>query len=146
MNASTIKQELLSGKPIITQTKGVSMRPLLLEGKSYVVVESVNRDLQVGDLPLFIRSDGSYIIHRLVKIEGNRYYTLGDNCFNGEVSTREQIIGVVKEINRKGVLFSVNNKKYLRYSSFWMKTSAIRIFILRTKYKLRRLIKGLLRK
>ena len=143
---SSIKQELLSGKVIIAQTKGVSMLPLLLEGKSYVVVESVNRDLQVGDLPLFIRSDGSYIIHRLVKIEGNRYYTLGDNCIRGEVSTREHIIGVVKEINRNGVLFSVNNKKYLRYSSFWMKTSAIRIFILRTKYKLRRLIKGLLRK
>ncbi len=57
---------------------GVSMRPFLRAG-DFVYVELPKGKIRKGDILLFRRPNGQYILHRVVKIRKNGYLLLGDS-------------------------------------------------------------------
>lgn len=136
---TTIEEQLKAGNTVVSFTKGTSMQPLLYEGKTYVVIAPITGELSVGDLPLWRRGDGKYVLHRLVKIEGDFCYTRGDNCIGTEKVPREDMLGVVTEICRGGRIIPVTNKGYRRYVSLWLRLSPVRIPL----YKLRAKLAGI---
>lgn len=115
----TIRQRLEQGLPAATYTRGVSMRPLLYQGKTHVILEPLSRELHPGELPIYLRPDGVYVIHRLIRIEENCYYTRGDNCMHGEKIPKDWVIGVVTEIYRKGKNIPVTSRGYRIYVAVW---------------------------
>jgi hypothetical protein len=48
--------------------------------------------------------EGSILVHRLLKIDNNKFYCKGDNSFRLEDITFEQIIGKVIKINNSNVI------------------------------------------
>lgn len=124
---TNLREELLSGKPVILFTTGTSMQPLLYDKQkkhaTHVLVEPVSGTLAKGDLPIIQLDDGRYMIHRIIQVgenNGDDYYvTRGDNCVGSERIKKEAVFGVVTEIYRKGKTIKVTDKGYLCYVKIW---------------------------
>lgn len=142
MNNKVTMEELLpfieeafdNNKTFTIPITGTSMLPLLVQGRDTVTIKKIESPLSVGDLPLYRRKDGAFVLHRIIKVNNDGTYILcGDNQFIKETGiTDNEMIGVVTDITRDGKNFSVTNKKYQRYVE-----RGITFFIFR--YPLRRL-------
>lgn len=133
---ATIEEQLKAGNTVISFTRGTSMHPLLYEGKTYVVISPITGGLSVGDMPLWRRGDGKYVLHRLVKIDGSFCYTRGDNCIGAEKVPMQDMLGVVTEIVRGGKTIHVTDKRYRRYVALWMWLTPVRIPLYQLRAKL----------
>ena len=104
--------------------QGISMRPMLYGGRDEIELIKPTFPLQKYSLPLYVRKNGSVILHRVIntqKADGQNCYTMrGDNTFENEFGiTDEQIVAVVTRFKRNGVWHSVDEKGYLLYSKVW---------------------------
>ena len=86
---------------------GDSMFPLIREG-NLLIIEAVKEPLRVGDIPLYKRDSGQYVLHRIVKIKNGKYWMKGDNRADVEKGiTDKHIIGVLTGIVRNGKTYPV---------------------------------------
>ncbi len=116
---TTIEKELKNGKTITYFTVGYSMRPLLAERKTHVTIAPLERTKN-GDILLYIRKNGAYVLHRLMKQDEAYYYMRGDNTYGLEKIQKSQAIGVVTIIYKNGIYIDVNrSKKYFLYVKLW---------------------------
>ena len=131
-----IEEALNNDKTFIIPITGTSMRPLLIAGRDTVTLKKCESQLKKGDLPLYRRKDGTFVLHRIVSVEDNNTYTMcGDNQFLKEKGiSHSQIIGVVTEITRNGKTFSVESKKYQQYVEFGLSILNIRYPYKRLRY------------
>lgn len=134
----TIEEQLSAGRLALVRTKGVSMQPLLYEGQSHAIVAPAPRDLAVGDLALARLPDGRYLLHRVIGKDDACYYTRGDNCYSQEAIPRDQVVGVVVEIARRGRRISTAGTLYRLYTRFWMASYPARLFWRKARYRLGR--------
>lgn len=71
--------------------KGVSMRPFL-RNADFAYLVKLPQKLKRGDILLFQRSNGQYVLHRLYKIRENGHYLmLGDSQMMPEPVTQAQL-------------------------------------------------------
>ena len=112
-----IEEALNNDKTFTIPITGTSMRPLLIQGRDTVTLKKCTEKLKKGDLPLYRRRDGAFVLHRVVGFTNEGSYIMcGDNQFLKETGIEHtQIIGVVTEITRNGKTFSVDSEKYQRY-------------------------------
>ena len=86
---------------------GDSMFPVVQEG-NLLIIEAVKAPLKVGDVPLYKRDSGQYVLHRIVGIKNGKYTMRGDNrTFEEKGITDRHIIGVLTGIVRNGKTFPV---------------------------------------
>lgn len=86
---------------------GDSMFPVVQEG-NLLIIEAVKAPLKVGDVPLYKRDSGQYVLHRIVDIKKGKYTMRGDNRTGSEKGiTDRHIIGVLTGIVRNGKTFPV---------------------------------------
>ena len=90
---------------------GNSMRPCL-NGNDYVYLKKC-KGYKRGDIVLFQRNNGQYILHRIHHIKNNIYYVLGDNQLNFEQIQVQQILSKVIKIKR--------NNKWIHENIFYKK-------------------------
>lgn len=131
---SPIEQEILSGRPVVITTAGVSMQPLLYHKSTRVVVLKADKELLPGDLPVYKRADGQLVIHRILRKDDDYYYIRGDNCISTEKVPKSDVIGVVTEIYRKNRHFTVDNRWYLIYVRLWNAIFPIRRLWMRFEF------------
>ncbi len=117
-NYTTIAQELKEGKSITFFTKGISMRPLLIERETHVTIAPLVKAKDT-DILLYIRKNGALVLHRCMKQDEVFYYMRGDNTYRLERIEKEQAIGRVTHIYRKGKQFAVDHAVYRAYVWFW---------------------------
>lgn len=112
-----IDEMLASGKEVCFSPKGTSMLPLLNPDRDSVVVKSPPKKLKKYDLPLYRRSNGQFVLHRVVKVAKNGSYVMcGDNQFSRESGIRQnQIIGIVTSFYRNGKHIQSTNFLYRLY-------------------------------
>lgn len=135
---SLIRESLSEGKSVRFSPNGVSMRPMLRQGKDSVVLSPVPERLKKYDLPLYQRKDGKYVLHRIVRV-GDTYTCLGDNQLKEEAGLKhEQMIALVTGFYRGDRYRSVNGPLYWLYCRLWYFIRRLYRFCKRI---LRRLIK-----
>ena len=122
---------------------GISMLPLLKEGRDLFTVRKKGRKrCKKYDVVLYRRPPNSYVLHRIIEVRENDYVILGDNCLNKEYGiTDDDIIGVMTSYVHNGKKHSVNELIYRIYSHIWVDLAAVRVFLMRVRIKLKRLIK-----
>lgn len=82
---------------------GNSMVPFLVDRRDTVYLSRIERPLRRGDIVLYQRSGGAYILHRIYRQEGNTFVMVGDAQTQLENGIRrEQIFAVVTAAQRKG--------------------------------------------
>ena len=125
----------------ITKVTGVSMLPLLRQGKDTVLI--CKGLPKKGEVALYEGEDGRVcVLHRVIKIKGEIFIFRGDNCIAKEFVPKEKILGVLERIWRNGKEIEVKSSfGYKSYSLFWKLTAFIRIPFKRVKYKVARMIK-----
>ena len=91
---SPLEKEIASGKPTITLTIGNSMEPLLFNKSSRVVIVKADKELEKNDLPMYKRPSGQFVMHRIIKLDKDFYYTRGDNRTGLEKVPKEWAKGI----------------------------------------------------
>ncbi len=120
-------EDILSTDGIyVSPTMGVSMRPMLRQGRDRIIVVPVTGRLKRYDVPLYRRGK-DYVLHRIVKVRPEDYVVLGDNCLAKEYVRDEQIIGVLTAFYRNTRYVSVGNPFYRFYAAAWQLTHPLRL-------------------
>lgn len=146
----TFEEELEKHGYFVYTNVGVSMMPLLRQGRDLMVIRKRGEErLKKYDAVLFKRENGQYILHRILRVREDDYFIIGDNCITGEYVKDTQILGVLKEVVRDGKTISVEDKKYQRYVHLWCDFLPVRIFLLRLRsgyYRFRHAVGMMLRR
>lgn len=139
--AEVIQLQLENGGKATLAVTGGSMLPMLRNRRDMVVLIPP-AEPKKGDVVLFIRNNGSYVLHRIVATTETGFLCCGDNQDVCEPITPEQIVAVVDSFSRKGKSYTLDNFWYRVYKTVWMK-----FFFLRPCYiRVRRLLGKLRRK
>ena len=106
-----------SGGNFIFTSTGTSMLPLISNNQDEVVLSPINAPLKKDDIVLFVRQDGTFVLHRIIKKKRNNTYVMrGDNqIINEKNITDNQIIAIVTKIIKKNQEIAFDNKKYKSY-------------------------------
>ena len=117
--AEVVRLQLENGGRANLTVTGNSMYPMLKSHRdSVTLIPPAN--LRKGDVVLFQRSSGAYILHRIIAVTATGYVCCGDNQVIRESVSREQMIAVVDGFVRKGKQHAVNAGYYRLYSAAWM--------------------------
>lgn len=143
-NKYSIEEILTINGQYVGPTKGVSMLPMLKEGRDTIVVVPKTKRLQRLDVALYKR-DGKYIFHRVIQPIDGGYIIRGDNCYEDENIPEEAVFGVLKEFFRKDKHFFITDKKYLKYAEKRVKSYPRRRFFHTIKQKCKNAVKKVLR-
>lgn len=136
-----VENEIAEGRSVRFRLKGDSMFPLLRNGLDDVILYPCkNEELQPMDVVLF-RYKGKHLLHRIIKIDGNRLYMQGD----GSIMAKEEclysdVVGKLKEIVRpSGRIVSLKSCKWRFPSFIWRRLGIIRPILLKAIFKLKKL-------
>lgn len=128
-----ILEQLAAGKTVRFAPRGVSMLPMLRQGRDRVVLGPVTGRLKKYDLPLYQRDNGQYVLHRIVDV-GETYTCIGDNQHELEHGIRqEQLIAVVTAFTRDGKQIPVTDIAYQIYCRAWHWLRPVKRFLGRCK-------------
>ena len=100
-----IEEMVEQGDVFRLTVSGTSMMPFLRNNRDEVVFASLEgRTLKRGDILLYRRSEGTYVMHRLYRIEKDGTYTfIGDRQYKTEEGIRrDQIKAYVPYVIRDG--------------------------------------------
>lgn len=125
-------ERIHSGQKLKLAPIGYSMYPFLISRRDYVILKSVSMPLKRGDICLYRREDGVYILHTLYRVDGEAYYFLGDSqtVVEGPIAL-EQILAVADTIIRKEKEIACDNKRYRFLHELWMKLRILRPLLIR---------------
>ena len=143
----TFEEEIQNSGKLIYTTVGVSMRPLIKQGRDLLIVTKPQGRLKKYDIPLYKRKNGQYVLHRVVKVKDDGYVILGDNCIKWENDIKDdQIIGVLTSLVRKGKEVDFNSFGYRFYSRAWYLLYPVRVIFLSARRLAGKIKRKLIRK
>lgn len=135
---TTLKQQLDASGVLVHTNKGTSMMPLLRENRDLMVIRKRGAGrFHKYDAVLFVRDNGDYVLHRILRVNPDSYWIAGDNCVSGETVREEQVIGILTEIVRDGRTINVTDKGYRLFVRVWCALFPLRSFRLRCAGRLR---------
>ena len=115
-----VRERLAAGQIVrYLPFRGISMLPMLRQGKDAVELSPLPDQLKKYDIPVYRYPSGKYVMHRVVAVRQDHYICLGDNLTELEKIYPSQMIGVVSAFKRGEKRISVENPVYRFYSMFW---------------------------
>lgn len=129
-----IEDKLNNGESIVFSPSGVSMLPLFKQGRDSVTLCAINNEIKKDDIVFFKKEDGTFVLHRVLKIHENGYDIIGDNNIHAEVNIkRNQIIGIVSSYKRGDKTYTLNSFRY----NIYCRALKYRRFIRKVIYKIK---------
>lgn len=124
-------QLINEGHTVTILLRGHSMRPFLESDRDKAVL-AFPHNVRIGDAVLAEFPGKVFVLHRIVKIEGNNVTLMGDGNLSVERCRLEHIKAVVSGFYRKGrtTLDSTSGMKWKIYSFLWMHSVPIRRYLL----------------
>ncbi len=105
-----------SGNEFVMKTHGISMMPMLSDGRDEVVLVKPTGKLNKYDVALFKRRDGQFVLHRVVGENSQGYIFRGDNqIINEHGVTDDMIIAVMIAYIKNGKRTNVTDSEYKDY-------------------------------
>lgn len=117
---------------------GSSMDPFLVHGRDTVFLTKLKRPVKKGDMLLYRRVGGRYVLHRVVKVQGQQLVLIGDGQLSIEPGIRtEQVLATVSAVRRKGKLLKPGHPTWVFYEKIWVRLIRIRPRLLRWYRRMR---------
>ena len=92
---SLVRRQLAENGHAYVRVTGSSMRPLLRDRESIVIVEDVKRvPPQKGDVVLY-RAGGGYVLHRVMRADAGDFLIRGDNTLTYERVPKADVIATM---------------------------------------------------
>ena len=129
----TIEELLSRDGKIVYKAKGRSMLPMLRHDHDLVLIEAVNSSSAPParyDVVLY-KVCGKYILHRVLRTDGNQYLIRGDNTYSVERVPADAVIGVLTGFVRDGRQISVHDWRYRLYVRIWCALYPLRAALMR---------------
>ena len=122
---------LNEGHTVTFKLRGFSMRPFLEDGRDSVIL-SKHTIVHKGDAVLAEIRPGTYVLHRIVNIDGDKVTLRGDGNLATEQCTLADIRGIATGFYRKGrsVPDYTSGRKWRIYSAIWTRLLPIRRYLL----------------
>lgn len=119
------------GHTITLPLRGFSMRPFLEDGRDKALLGKAGQ-LKVGDVVLAEIRPKTYVLHRIIAINGEHITLLGDGNLTPEYCRCCNVHAIALGFFRKGRthLDSVNDRKWRCYSRCWMALRPLRRYLL----------------
>ena len=106
---------------------GNSMSPFLIGGRDTVFLSRLEREPRKGDILLYRRTPGGYVLHRVYRITGDNLTMLGDAQTLPEPGIRrEQVIAVVTRVSRKGKELAPGSFWWVFFEKYWLRMVSLR--------------------
>ena len=135
--AQAVAAGVADGGSFILQVTGGSMVPALLHEKSQVeLVEA--REIAPGQIVLARRADGSLVLHRVIRREGDTLTLNGDSQTWTEQVCVCQVLAKVRRICRKGRWYEAGSVADKMYYKLWGVTRPLRPAMLKAYSKVKR--------
>lgn len=110
-----IDEVISNGGEFSITPNGISMLPLLRPGIDSVTLVSPN-NIKKGDIVLYRRDNGKFVLHRVMIIKNNEYIMCGDNQKRFEYGiTSAHLLAKVKEMYREDEKINTESKQYKKY-------------------------------
>lgn len=120
---------------------GGSMTPFLVPKRDSVYLSKADRKLKRGDMVLYQRDNGHYVLHRVFRAEKGLYTMVGDAQTVLEPGIRpDQILAVVTAVRRKEKLLQKNSFWWLFFEKIWIRMVPLRPVIMKTYQLMKRLL------
>lgn len=121
---------LQSGHSVTMRAKGNSMFPFIRSERDSVVLER-KQEIAVGSIVLARLQNGSYVLHRVYRLEKEAVVLMGDgNLYATERCHRNEVVGVVTQIIRDGRQVDCISRKERFKAWGWRKLLPIRRVLL----------------
>ena len=129
---SFLKEMIEQNMDVSIVISGNSMSPFLVNQRDVIYLSKINRKLKKGDLVLYQRLSGQYVVHRIVKVKKSGYYLAGDNqiAIEGPILDK-QIFGLVTKVKRKGKWIEAGNFWWEFFEQVWIWVLPWRMIILK---------------
>ena len=137
-----MKDLVSSGRQVGLTVAGNSMAPFLVHGRDRVFFEKPDRPLRRGDIVLYQRANGRYIMHRIWKVKEGSFYIVGDaqTEIEGPVG-KEQIFARITKCERKGKIITNGDFWWDFFEKAWIRIVPVRPYVVRSYTKLFKFIK-----
>ena len=132
------------GTDVVFNVTGNSMKPFWYNRRDSVVLTKCDpKALKKGQVPLYRRDNGQYVLHRIVKVKENTYDMIGDRQTEIEYDVpKENVLCVVKAFYRRGKYHSCDEIPFHIYSSIWMFLIPLRGVLFKLNSFRMKLLKG----
>lgn len=111
---------------------GNSMSPFLIHERDTVFLSKIKAPLKKGDMILYRRDTGAYILHRICKAEGAVFSLVGDAQTLVERGIRrDQVLAIVSAVRRKGKILKPGSFWWDFFEKVWIRLIPFRPFIVR---------------
>ena len=125
-----VSETLAEGHTAVIWVKGYSMRPFIEFGRDKVKLASAET-YQVGDAVLAEIAKGHYVLHRIIKKEGDKLTLQGDGNIRGvEYCSMADVRGVVTEYIRPNRTLSADDAGLKRKIRLWRALRPVRRYLL----------------
>lgn len=116
------------GRSVLIRAKGWSMLPLLWSERDKLTISPLQTDsIQVGRVVLAHLETKRYVVHRIVRIEGDKITLRGDgNPYQIEECTHSQILGEMTCVIRDGKRIHRGDPLWQRIQDYWPSSPIIR--------------------
>lgn len=124
IDANTYLEALVSDENLNLEfsvpVKGVSMLPFLREDRDRVIMKKYyNQNLKKGDVLLFQRFNGDFVLHRIMEINEGIIVMLGDNQLSPELISVDQVRAIAIKAVRKGREITPADWTWRFFSMYW---------------------------
>ncbi len=127
MEKKSVTEILQMHGKYVTPIKGTSMKPLLREARDMAVIHAPTFPLPRFSVPLYVRKDGTVVLHRVLGHDAHGYILCGDNQYRVEHGVREEMIqGVMTGFFRGEKYVSVTHPLYRLYVRVWCSSLFVR--------------------
>ena len=123
-----IRKLISEGKTVTLTVKGNSMNPFMVHLRDQLTLGPWKKeDLRVGTVALVCDIYGNYLIHRIIKVDKDTVTLLGDgNIIQTETAAKNNIIGIMHAIHRKGRTYTPKSMTWRIYSKIWALLTPVR--------------------
>ena len=135
-----LKDESVEALPLVIS--GNSMSPFLIHGRDTIYLSRLTRPVKRGDVLLYQRYSGAYILHRVYKIESDSFTMVGDAQTELEPGIRpEQVIAIMSSAERKGKRQAPGSFWWEFFEKIWIRMVPLRPIVRKVYTAVSRLLK-----
>ena len=134
---------LEAGEQVPLPVQGGSMAPFLVNRRDQVWLEKPEPPIRVGDMLLYQRESGQYILHRVSRIRPDGEMTMiGDAHSVREPGIRPgQVLGRVVRVCRKGKLLEPGSFVWEFFAKVWIRMIPVRRPVMKMVTGIRKLFR-----
>ncbi len=135
-----LKDENIETLPLIIS--GNSMSPFLVHGRDTIYLSRLSRPVKKGDVLLYQRDNGTYVLHRVYKVKNNSFTMVGDAQIELEPGIRpEQVIAIMSSAERKGKRQAPGSFWWEFFEKIWIRMVPFRPAVRRVYTAVSKLLK-----